>query len=91
MNPTSQPILSDAETMDMLIAFYSEALEFLKVPSEQWAEVKMGGSFNNADGKANIISIDYAKRKILICLQVLKLFIQAKQVSLRRTLTLAIL
>lgn len=77
MNPTSQPILSDAETMDMLIAFYSEALEFLKVPSEQWAEVKMGVSFNNADGKANIISIDYAKRKILICLQVLKLFIQA--------------
>ena len=63
--------------MDMLIAFYSEALEFLKVPSEQWAEVKMGVSFNNADGKANIISIDYAKRKILICLQVLKLFIQA--------------
>ena len=77
MSPTSQSILSDAETMDMLIAFYSEALEFLKVPSEQWAEVKMGVSFNNADGKANIISIDYAKRKILVCLQVLKLFTQA--------------
>ena len=60
----------------MLIAFYSEALRFLEVPAEQWAEVKMGVSFEGTDGKANLISIDYPHKKILICLPVLKLIVQ---------------
>lgn len=68
-------ILSDAETMDMLIAFYSEALEFLKVPRELWAEVKMGVSINGTDKKANIITINYEKKRILVCLPVLRLMI----------------
>lgn len=70
-------VFSDAETMDMLIAFYSEALEFLKVPRELWAEVKMGVSFDGVEGKANIIKIDYKTRKILVFLPVLRLMIQA--------------
>ncbi len=35
-----QPILTDLEIMEMLDAFYSEALQFLEVPREQWAAVK---------------------------------------------------
>lgn len=70
-------ILSDAETMDMLIAFYSEGLEFLKVPRELWAEVKMGVSFDGAEGKANIVSIKYEKRKILVFLPVLRMMIRS--------------
>ena len=69
-------ILSDAETMDLLIAFYSEALEFLKVPRELWAEVKMGVSFDGTEGKASIINVVYEKKKILVFLPVLRLMIQ---------------
>lgn len=67
--------LTDAEIMDMLIGFYSEALVFLKVPKESWAEVKMGVSINGTDGKATIIYIDYEKKRILVCLPVLRLMI----------------
>lgn len=77
MTSTTQPKLTDAETMEMLIAFYSEALDFLNVPIEERAEVKMGVSFNGADGKAKIISIDCARRKILVFLPMLRLFILA--------------
>ena len=68
-------VLSDAEIMDMLVAFYSEALEFLKVPRELWAEVKMGVSINGTDKKANIFTINYEKKRILVCLPVLRLMI----------------
>lgn len=77
MKTAYQPILTDEETMEMLIAFYSEALEFLKVPKELWAELKIGVSLNKDYGKANLICINYAKRKILVCLPVLRMFIQA--------------
>ena len=78
MAPISQPILTDEETMKMLIAFYSEALEFLKVPREQWAELKIGISFNAIEEKANIITIDYAQKKIYVWLPVVRMLIQAK-------------
>ena len=35
-------MLTDAETMEMLVAFYGEALHFLRVPEDQWAELKTG-------------------------------------------------
>ena len=72
MSSPVQPILTDAETMEMLTAFYSEALRFLSVPEEQWAEVKMGVAFDPTDGKASIITVNYTKQKILVCLPVLK-------------------
>ena len=70
-----QPILTDAETMDLLIAFYSEALQFLKVPRNQWADIKMGMSSNTSDENIHIINIDYIKRKIIVCLPVIKMFL----------------
>lgn len=75
MTTSSQPILTDEETMEMLIAFYKEALVFLKVPKELWAEVKMGVSFDNVAEKANVITVDYTKRKILIFMPMLKLLV----------------
>lgn len=60
----------------MLRAFYSEALRFLGVPREQWAEVKEGVAFDSEDGKAKLISIDYSKQTILVCLPVLKQLVQ---------------
>ncbi len=77
MTSNSQTILSDEEAMDMLIAFYSEALVFLEVSKEQWAEVKMGVSINKDDGKADIISIDYEGSTIWVCLPVLRMLTQA--------------
>ncbi len=71
--PSTQPILTDAEMMEMLVAFYSEALQFLGVPKEEWADVKMGVSFDGTDGKANLISVIYPQRKILVCLPVLRM------------------
>ena len=68
-------ILSDAETMEMLVAFYREALHFLGVQRELWAEVKGGVTFE-ADGRANLIGVDYDNRKILVCLPVLKQLIE---------------
>ena len=76
MVSTSQPILSNTETMDMLIAFYSEALVFLEVPKEQWAVVKMRVSINKNDRKDNIISIDYEGSTIWFCLPVLRILTQ---------------
>lgn len=76
MTSPIQPILTDAEIMEMLTAFYSEALRFLGVPETQWAEVKVGVAFNAADGKASIIKVDYSKQKILVCLPVLKQIMQ---------------
>lgn len=76
MTTNTQPILTDAETMEILIAFYQEALRFLGVPNELWAEVKMGTTIDS-NGKASIINIDYENRKILVALPVLELMIQA--------------
>lgn len=76
MSSPIQPILTDAEIMEMFTAFYSEALRFLGVPEEQWADVKVGVAFNASDGKANIITVDYSKQKILVCLPVLKQIMQ---------------
>lgn len=72
----TQPILTDAEIMEMLVAFYIEALRFLEVPQAQWAEVKNGTVFSGADGKASIISVDYAGAKIIVFLPALKMLIQ---------------
>lgn len=71
----SQPILTDSETMELLIAFYSEALRFLDVPKEQWAIVKEGVAFE--DGKLSIIYINYAQRKIIVNLSALKIMLQS--------------
>lgn len=76
MTPNNQAILTDAEIMEMLGAFYSEALRFLGVPQVQWAKISVGMAFDETDGEASIISINYAKRKILVCLPALKLIIQ---------------
>lgn len=77
MTPNTQAILTDAEIMEMLGAFYSEALHFLGVPQDLWAKISVGMAFDGTDGKASIISINYAKRKILVCLPVLKMIIQS--------------
>lgn len=71
----SQPILTDSETMELLIAFYSEALRFLDVPKEQWAIVKEGVAFE--DGKLSIIYINYAQRKIIVNLSALKIMLHS--------------
>lgn len=71
----SQPILTNSETMDLLIAFYSEALRFLDVPKEQWAIVKEGVAFE--DGKLSIIYINYAQRKIIVNLSALKIMLHS--------------
>lgn len=76
MTTTTQPILTDAETMEMLTAFYQEALRFLGVQEELWAEVKMGTTFDVA-GHASIINIDYANKKILVFLPALQMMIQS--------------
>lgn len=68
-------MLTNVETMEMLIAFYHEALRFLGVPEELWAEVKMGTTLDAA-GKVSIISIDYANKKILVFLPVLQTMVQ---------------
>lgn len=77
MSSMSQPILTDSEIMEMLVAFYAEALRFLDVPSEQWADVKTGAVFDGTDGKISIISINYDKRKIIVCLPALKMMLLA--------------
>lgn len=71
----SQPILTDSETMELLIAFYSEALRFLDVPKEQWAIVKEGVAFE--DGKLSIIYINYAQRKLIVNLSALKIMLHS--------------
>lgn len=76
MEGISQAILTDGETLEMLNAFYAEGLRFLEVPRDNWAEVKMGVSFNAADGKASLVSIDGTKGIILVCLPVLKMMVQ---------------
>jgi len=77
MTSKTQAILTDAEIMEMLGAFYSEALRFLKVPQDQWAKIRVGMVFDGAEGKASIISINYAQRKILVSLPMLKMIIQS--------------
>lgn len=77
MADISQPILSDIETLDMFCAFYSEALQFLGVPKEQWAELKVGVSIDSASGKAELIDIDYSNSQIIVCLPALRMLIQA--------------
>lgn len=77
MTPNTQAILTDAEIMEMLGAFYSEALRFLGVPQDQWAEIREGMAFDGTEGKVSIISINYEKHKILVNLPVLKMIIQS--------------
>ena len=77
MTSNTQAILTDAEIMEMLKAFYSEALRFLGVPHDQWAEICVGMAFDGVEGKVSIISINYAKCKILVNLPALKMIIQS--------------
>lgn len=80
MTEYSKTILTDAETFEMLKAFYTEALQFLGVPSEQWAEMKIGFVFGQ-DGKADVTPyIDYTNAKILVCTPVIKLMLQCNPV-----------
>jgi hypothetical protein len=83
MTTAYQSILTDAETMELLIAFYSEALEFLKVPKKLWAELKIGASLNKDSGKAELICINYAKRNILVCLSVLRMMTLTNRTSVQ--------
>lgn len=77
MTSNTKAILTDAEVMEMLGAFYSEALRFLGVPQDQWAEIREGMAFDGTEGKVSIISINYEKHKILVNLPVLKMIIQS--------------
>ena len=63
----------------MLNGFYTEALLFLGVPRDNWAEVKIGAAIGK-DGKADVINIDYTKAKILVCLPVIKMMLQTNPV-----------
>lgn len=72
-----QSILTNSEIMELLKAFYSEALRFLEVPNDYWAVVKMGVGFNGTDGKASLISVNYPNKEILVCLPVLEMMIQS--------------
>ena len=56
MANTSKQILTDAETLEMLNGFYAEALQFLGVPRDKWAEMKIGVVFGQ-DGKADRKSV----------------------------------
>ena len=76
MTSKTQSILTDWEIMEMLVAFYSEALRFLEVPQAQWAEVKNGMVVDSTDGKLSVISVNYGGSKIIVCLPALKMFIQ---------------
>lgn len=76
----NKSVLTDAETMEMLTAFYHEALLFLGVPQESWADVKMGMAVD-VEGKASIININYAAKKILVNLPVLQMMILASPQS----------
>lgn len=76
MKYLSKHILTDAETLEMLNGFYAEALQFLGVPRDKWAEMKIDVVFGQ-DGKADVTPyIDYTNAKILICLPVIKLMLQ---------------
>lgn len=79
MTMISKSILTDAETLEMLNGFYTEALLFLGVPRDNWAEVKIGAVIGK-DGKADVINIDYTKAKILVCLPVIKMMLQTNPV-----------
>lgn len=76
MSSTPQPILNDSETMEMFIAFYAEALRFLEVPRNLWADLKMGVVFSGPDGKADIISINYEAKEIFVFLPMLKMLMR---------------
>ena len=76
MPTNSTPILTDAETLEMLNGFYVEALQFLAVPRDKWAIIKIGVVLGQ-NGKAEVTPhIDYANAKILVCLPVIKLMLQ---------------
>lgn len=80
MAANSTPILTEAETMEMLHGFYAEALQFLGVPRDKWAVLKIGGAMGQ-DGKVNIAPyIDYEKAEILVCLPVIKMMLQTNPV-----------
>ena len=60
----------------MLDGFYAEALQFLGVPRNEWAVLKIGFAFGQ-DGKAEVTPcIDYVNAKILVCLPVIKLMLR---------------
>ena len=80
MKVISTSVLTDAETLEMLNCFYVEALQFLGVPKDKWAVVKIGFVFG-LDGKADVVPyIDYANAKILVCLPAIKLMLQMNPV-----------
>lgn len=66
-------ILSDVETLNLLEAFYAEALRFLGVPRNKWAVVRSGISIGQ-DGKAFVSPhIDYANGRIIVCMPFIRL------------------
>lgn len=80
MTAHSTQKLTDAETFEMLKAFYAEALQFLGVPKDKWAEMKIGVAIG-PDGKADITPhIDYNAARILVCLPLIKMLLQSNPV-----------
>lgn len=62
--------------MEILVVFYLEALRFLGVLQDRWAETSMGMALGGTE-KASIISINYAQPKILVSLPVMKMIKQS--------------
>lgn len=75
MFSNNQTQLTNAEIMEMLVAFYREALSFLGMPKEEWAMVKMGIAVNEIDGKIDVLSINYPKRIIVVNPQMMKMML----------------
>lgn len=76
----NKQILTDEETMEMLTAFYVEALQFLGVSEAEWAEVKTGVVMGQ-DGKAEVCPyVDYPNGKIIVCVPVIRIMLQMNPV-----------
>ena len=66
MNPqcTSQFIMDENETLQLLTAFFHEAIVFMNIPKEACPEIRIGVYFTLHGPEP--IHIDYVKRKIII-------------------------
>ncbi|MDO4955807.1 MAG: FRG domain-containing protein [Bacteroidales bacterium] len=65
-------VLSGRETLVMLQGFCNEALRFLKVNSDRYPMIKVGGAVAQ-NGKINPIVIDYDKGKVLVTIPIFKM------------------
>ena len=65
-------VLSDQETLVLLEGFCYEALRFLKVSVEQYPMLRIGVSMDR-DGRANPLSINYSKSKVLVFIPIIRM------------------